>query len=185
MHMQDLGAFDLTEALTPLGRHLIRMPVDPRIGKMLILGALLRCVDPVLTIAAALGHGRSVFYSPPDQRQEAEAARKSVTGSVVASKSDHLAIVAAFNCWQAVWEQQGRKAASAFSAAHFMSEEVHKLDYLQFSDHYQLLAVAEMRFGICVALIGNVSTPMISYCCQLQRTDSIMSYCRLSNGLIA
>ena len=30
-----------TELMTPLGRHLAHMPVDARIGKMLLFGALL------------------------------------------------------------------------------------------------------------------------------------------------
>jgi len=41
-----------TEELTPLGRHLASLPVDPKIGKMLLMGAVFSCLDPVLTIAA-------------------------------------------------------------------------------------------------------------------------------------
>ena len=40
--------------LTPLGQHLARIPLDPQIGKMLVFGALVRCTEDVLTIAAAL-----------------------------------------------------------------------------------------------------------------------------------
>jgi HrpA-like RNA helicase len=40
------------------------MPVDVRVGKMLIMSAVLRCVDPVLTIAAALSN-KSPFSSHP------------------------------------------------------------------------------------------------------------------------
>jgi hypothetical protein len=36
---------------------------------MLIFGALLTCLDPVLTIASAMAHGRPVFMSPgPDAK---------------------------------------------------------------------------------------------------------------------
>lgn len=31
---------------------------------------LQRCLDPILTIAAAQGWGRPVFWSPPDKREE-------------------------------------------------------------------------------------------------------------------
>ncbi|KAL7570540.1 hypothetical protein ACA910_004312 [Epithemia clementina (nom. ined.)] len=48
------------EVLTPLGRHLARLPVDVRLGKMLIFGSLFRCTDKVLTIAAALS-SQSIF----------------------------------------------------------------------------------------------------------------------------
>ena len=35
---------DRGDKLTPLGYHLASLPVDPRIGKMLLYGAVLRCV---------------------------------------------------------------------------------------------------------------------------------------------
>jgi len=40
--------------LTPLGQHLSKLPVDVRLGKMLILGSLFQCLDKVLTIAASI-----------------------------------------------------------------------------------------------------------------------------------
>ncbi len=70
---QALGALSPGEELTPLGRHLTLMPLDPRVGKMLVFGALLRCASPVLTVAAAMGHGRQIFFSPADKRQESQA----------------------------------------------------------------------------------------------------------------
>jgi hypothetical protein len=39
------------ESLTPLGRHLAVLPVDPRLGKLLVLGAVLGCLAPVLVSA--------------------------------------------------------------------------------------------------------------------------------------
>ena len=42
------------EELTPLGQHLAKLPVDVRLGKMLIFGSLFHCIDSVLTIAAGL-----------------------------------------------------------------------------------------------------------------------------------
>lgn len=73
--VQAMGALGAAEEVTPLGAHLTVMPVDPRVGKMLVVGALLRCAGPVLTIAAAMAHGRSIFFSPPDRRQEANVGR--------------------------------------------------------------------------------------------------------------
>ena len=70
--MKALGALSPAEELTPLGRHLTLMPLDPRVGKMLVFGALLRCASPVLTVAAAMGHGRQIFFSPADKRQESQ-----------------------------------------------------------------------------------------------------------------
>lgn len=40
--------------LTPLGYHLAHLPMDACVGKLLIIAAVLQCLDPILTIAAAL-----------------------------------------------------------------------------------------------------------------------------------
>ena len=45
-----------SERLTPLGRHLAQLPVDARVGKLLLMGALLGALSPALTIAACLSH---------------------------------------------------------------------------------------------------------------------------------
>ena len=63
------GALDAADALTLLGAHLARMPLDVRVGKMVLYGALLGCIDPMLTIAAALSTRRSPFLTPFEQRQ--------------------------------------------------------------------------------------------------------------------
>jgi len=48
------GIMFQSEKLTPLGAHLAKLPVDVRLGKMLIFGALFRCIDPIVSIAASL-----------------------------------------------------------------------------------------------------------------------------------
>ncbi len=57
-----LGALTDEESLTPLGWHLACLPVDVRIGKLMLLGAIFRCLDPALTIAASLAF-KSPFVS--------------------------------------------------------------------------------------------------------------------------
>ena len=52
--LQAINAIDEDENLTPLGFHLAKLPVDPLTGKMLLMSAIFSCVDPVLTIAAAI-----------------------------------------------------------------------------------------------------------------------------------
>nr|VFK29301.1 MAG: ATP-dependent helicase HrpA [Candidatus Kentron sp. MB]VFK74733.1 MAG: ATP-dependent helicase HrpA [Candidatus Kentron sp. MB] len=59
--LRELGAMDDKENLTKRGRQLARLPVDPRIGRMILAGAEERCLDEVLIIAAAL--------SIPDPRE--------------------------------------------------------------------------------------------------------------------
>lgn len=62
LRLQDLGALTQQEKLTPLGYHLASLPVDVRIGKLMLFGAIFRCLDPALTIAASLAF-KSPFVS--------------------------------------------------------------------------------------------------------------------------
>lgn len=43
------------------------LPVDPKLGKMLIMGAIFRCFDPVLTIVAGLSV-KDPFLLPQDKK---------------------------------------------------------------------------------------------------------------------
>mmetsp|Transcript_39452 Transcript_39452/g.63966 ORF Transcript_39452/g.63966 Transcript_39452/m.63966 type:complete len:491 (-) Transcript_39452:183-1655(-) len=99
--------------VTALGRHLATLPVDVRIGKMVIFGSVLGCADATLTIAATLST-RSPFVSPMDKREEANRARQ----SFAIGKSDHLTVLRAFNEWISV-RQSGNDRA--FLEQNFLS----------------------------------------------------------------
>jgi HrpA-like RNA helicase len=61
--LETLNALDESENLTPLGFHLAQLPMDPQTGKMILMGALFGCLDPVLTVAASLSH-KDAFTLP-------------------------------------------------------------------------------------------------------------------------
>lgn len=109
------GELDVSSELTALGFHLATLPVDPRVGKMMIYGALFGCVDPMLTLASAMS-ARSPFMSPFDQRQQADEARKnfSVEGS------DHFTILNAFDQWSELRRTEGNRAVSSFLKENFL-----------------------------------------------------------------
>ncbi|KAE8125212.1 hypothetical protein FH972_020045 [Carpinus fangiana] len=94
--LKTIGAFDDMEELTPLGRHLCTLPLDPNIGKMLLMGSIFQCLNPALTIAAALAH-RNPFVLPINRKEEADAAKRSFAGD---SCSDHIALLKAFEGWK-------------------------------------------------------------------------------------
>lgn len=49
------------------GKYLSMLPVDPKLGKMLIMGAVFRCLDPVLTVVSGLSV-RDPFLLPQDKK---------------------------------------------------------------------------------------------------------------------
>jgi ATP-dependent helicase HrpA len=52
--LNELGAVSEEKTLTPVGRELARLPLDPRVARMLVAARAEGCVDQVLVIAAAL-----------------------------------------------------------------------------------------------------------------------------------
>ena len=105
----------VTSELTALGFHLATLPVDPRVGKMVIYGSLFGCVDPALTVAASMS-ARSPFLSPFDQRDAADAARQ----KFAVDASDHLSILNAFQKWKELRKAKGNRAVQNFMKDNFL-----------------------------------------------------------------
>ncbi|CAM8924155.1 unnamed protein product [Rhodiola kirilowii] len=101
-YLKVIGALDEHENLTVLGRHLSMLPVEPKLGKMLILGAIFNCLDPVLTVVAGLS-SRDPFLMPYDRRDLAERAKSQF---VARGYSDHLAVIRAYEGWKDAERQQ-------------------------------------------------------------------------------
>ncbi|NLG47852.1 ATP-dependent RNA helicase HrpA, partial [Gordonia sp. (in: high G+C Gram-positive bacteria)] len=84
--LSELGAVteidSATARLTKVGKELARLPVDPRLGRMLVAGHENGCLDHMLVIAAALALP-DVREFPTDKREAATAAhrRHAVPGS--------------------------------------------------------------------------------------------------------
>ncbi|XP_076923997.1 DExH-box ATP-dependent RNA helicase DExH5, mitochondrial-like isoform X2 [Bidens hawaiensis] len=95
-YLKVIGALDKSENLTVLGRYLAMLPVEPKLGKMLILGAIFNCLDPILTVAAGLSV-RDPFLAPLDKKDLAEAAKAQFSHD---HHSDHLALVRAYEGWK-------------------------------------------------------------------------------------
>ncbi|KAG2686728.1 hypothetical protein I3760_09G021100 [Carya illinoinensis] len=112
--LKTIGAVDDMEELTPLGCHLCTLPLDPNIGKMLLMGSIFQCLNPALTIAAALAH-RDPFILPINRKEEADAAKRYFAGD---SCSDHIALLKAFEGWKDA-KRKGKERA--FCWANFLS----------------------------------------------------------------
>ena len=89
INLQNLDALTDDEDITPLGRLLASLPVHPTLGKMILLGIIFRCFDPMLILGAASAN-RSMFLNPLELRTEAQDAKLSF---VQGSGSDHIALL--------------------------------------------------------------------------------------------
>ncbi|XP_039739114.1 putative ATP-dependent RNA helicase DHX34 isoform X2 [Pteropus medius] len=94
LYLQDQGALDSSEALTPIGSLLAQLPVDVVIGKMLILGCTFHLAEPVLTIAAALSV-QSPFTRSAQSNPECVAARRPLESD----QGDPFTLFNVFNTW--------------------------------------------------------------------------------------
>ncbi|XP_048584251.1 3'-5' RNA helicase YTHDC2 [Nematostella vectensis] len=96
--LKTIDALNKWEDLTDLGRHLADLPVEPRLGKMILYSVVLKCLDPVITVACALAY-RDPFVLPmyaAEKRAAAVAKRR----FIIDQYSDHLLFVKAFRGWQ-------------------------------------------------------------------------------------
>jgi HrpA-like RNA helicase len=113
------------EYLTPLGQHLAKLPVDARIGKMLIFGVLFRCTDAILTIAACLSASKSPFDSSLNEVDQVRAAHSTFL-------QEHSDFFTLLNVWSAF------AVASAAGKSRNFSRE-------KFLNYYALVEVREAR----------------------------------------
>nr|XP_006116315.1 putative ATP-dependent RNA helicase DHX57 [Pelodiscus sinensis]XP_006116316.1 putative ATP-dependent RNA helicase DHX57 [Pelodiscus sinensis]XP_014425567.1 putative ATP-dependent RNA helicase DHX57 [Pelodiscus sinensis] len=118
LRLQDLGALTPDEKLTPLGYHLASLPVDVRIGKLMLFGTIFRCLDPALTIAASLAF-KSPFVSPWDKREEAN--KKKLEFAI--ENSDYLALLQAYKGWH-LSTKESSHASYIYCRENFLSGRV-------------------------------------------------------------
>lgn len=116
-----LGALTEEEELTPLGRLLAALPVHPTLGKMIVLGVIFRCLDPMIILGAAANE-RSFFLHPLEQRATVDKIKKRFAGQ---SGSDHIMLLKAFSEARSV-SARGGWDAHDFLRAQFISHGAFK-----------------------------------------------------------
>ncbi len=100
----ELGAVDEANELTLLGRELARLPLDPRIGRMLIAAREEHCLDQMLIIAAALS-----VQDPRERPQDKAGSADERHKQFADERSDFLAYL---RLWTFFGEQLGHKKSN-------------------------------------------------------------------------
>ncbi|XP_049338301.1 ATP-dependent RNA helicase A isoform X2 [Astyanax mexicanus] len=104
--LRELDALDCNDELTPLGRILAKLPIEPRLGKMMIMGCILNVGDAVCTISAA-----SCFPEPfISEGKRLGYVHRNFAGTRF---SDHVALLSVFQAWDEV-RMGGEEAETRF-----------------------------------------------------------------------
>ncbi|MFJ3141528.1 ATP-dependent RNA helicase HrpA [Streptomyces halstedii] len=142
--LQELGALDPAEKdpkkrLTPLGRKLSQLPVDPRLARMVVEADRNGCVREVMVIAAALS-----IQDPRERPAEKQTQADQHHARFKDETSDFLAYL---NLWRYVREQQKERGSSSFRRM-CKQEYLNFLRIREWQDIYAQLRTVARQMGI-------------------------------------
>lgn len=100
-----LGAVEHVEAtnLTPVGRKMIKFPLDPRFAKILLTAPQFGCLEEALTVVSLLS-SESILLSPPSKREQAENMRQKFCSAY----GDHITLLNIFREFNNVGQNNKR-----------------------------------------------------------------------------
>lgn len=104
--LQELGAFDDTGTITELGRRLAQLPVDPRLGRMILQADTEGCLPEVLVLAAALS-----IPDPRERPADREEAARQKHARFADENSDFMSFL---NLWNHLRGRRKEMSGSAF-----------------------------------------------------------------------
>ena len=133
------GGKDGQQRLTEVGKRLAQLPVDPRLGRMVLEAEGNGCVRDVLVIAAALSI-QDPRERPADQQQSADAKH----ARFAEPESDFLAYL---NLWQYLREQQRELSRNQFRKL-CRSEFLNYLRVREWQDLYGQLRQMAKQLGM-------------------------------------
>ncbi|MFI6898762.1 ATP-dependent RNA helicase HrpA [Streptomyces sp. NPDC050256] len=142
--LQELGALDPEEKdpkkrLTPLGRQLSQLPVDPRLARMVIEADRNGCVREVMVIASALS-----IQDPRERPSEKQTQADQNHARFKDETSDFLAFL---NLWRYIREQQKERGSSSFRRM-CKQEYLNFLRIREWQDIYAQLRTVAKQMGI-------------------------------------
>jgi ATP-dependent helicase HrpA len=144
--LEELGALDGDGRLTPIGRALAALPLDPRMARMVVEADRRGVLEEVLVIAAGL-----TIQDPRERPTEHQQAADQMHARFADENSDFLALL---NLWRYLGEQQEALSGSQFRRT-IKREFLHYLRIREWQDLYGQLRSTARRLGISV---GELAT---------------------------
>jgi ATP-dependent helicase HrpA len=99
--LQEVGAVDDTNQLTPLGRKLAKLPLDPRVGRMILAALDNECLSEMLVVASALSV-QDPRDRPMEYQQQADEKHKKFADE----KSEFLSYLKIWNWFEQAIEHK-------------------------------------------------------------------------------
>ncbi|MBI5382911.1 MAG: ATP-dependent RNA helicase HrpA [Opitutae bacterium] len=143
--LEELGALEqpaneaeaASRALTPIGRELARLPVDPTVGRVILQAREEKCLREVLAIAAGLS-----IQDPRERPLDKQAAADAAHRRFAHPDSDFLTLLNVWDAYHDEFETMSQGKLRRFCHDHFLS-------YVRMREwrdiHAQLLDVARDR----------------------------------------
>ena len=138
--LAELGAINEVRELTPLGKELAKLPLDPKIARLLLAGRQYQCLQEILVIASALSL-QDPRDRPSERREAADAAHKVFNDE----SSDFLAYV---KLWAWFQEAVKHKKSNRLWANECRDKFLSPLRLREWHELYQQLHAQVVEMGM-------------------------------------
>ncbi len=165
--LQELKALDDHGEITPLGRQLSALPVDPKLGRMLVEAAKTRCLSEVLIIVSALGV-QDPRERPHDKKQKADEVHRAHQDK----DSDFITYVNLWNTYEAQRQDLSNSQLRQYCKKQFLAfmrmrewRDLHRQLHLScrdlgFKENTSPAGYGSIHKALLSGLLGNVGFRM-------------------------
>ncbi len=161
--LQELGAVDDKRNLTKLGRQLSRLPVDPKIGRMLLAAVDNNCLSEMIVIASALSV-QDPRERPMDKQQAADQKHREYADE----ESDFVTLVNLWNLYEEQRQELTQNQLRKYCQKQFLSymrmrewRDVHRQLHLicrnlDYKENPQPAGYEALHKSLLSGLLGNM-----------------------------
>ncbi len=167
--LAELNAVDARNELTAIGQELAKLPLDPRVGRMLLAARDQHCLREVLVIAAALS-----VQDPRERPLDTQDAADNAHRRFADDKSDFSSLIKLWTFVQEkLWHKKSNRKLTEELKAHFLSPrrvrawiDVHTQLATIAGEHGWRVNSSEATFeqihgALLAGLLGNVGTRIV------------------------
>ncbi len=138
--LHELGAINKEQHLTDVGRQMARMPVDPRLARILVAGATTECLGDLLIICSALSV-QDPRERPHDARQKAD----QLHGRFNHPKSDFIAYL---ELWRHLHQTRQDEGSANRFRTYCQANFISYVRYLEWRETYRQLKNLVLEMGL-------------------------------------